>query len=157
MNVKKEIAFEIQRLHIIYDELTLIANSIGAFFAMNANIEYAVKNAYFISPIVDMNKLISNMMLWANVTEEMLQEKQTIETQFGETLSWKYLSYVRENPIQWDVPTKVIFGEKDNLMEMETIKDFVVQYNANLTVMEGGEHWFHTDAQMTFLDKWITQ
>ena len=97
------------------------------------------------------------MILWANVTEEMLQEKQTIETQFGETLSWKYLSYVRENPIQWDVPTKVLFGEKDNLMEMETIKDFVVQYNANLTVMEGGEHWFHTDAQMTFLDKWITQ
>jgi hypothetical protein len=24
-----------------------------------------------------------------------------------------------------------------------------------LTVMEGGEHWFHTDEQIQFLDDWI--
>lgn len=28
-------------------------------------------------------------------------------------------------------------------------------HNANLTVMENGEHWFHTEEQVTFLDKWI--
>ena len=53
--MKKEIAFETQRLHIIYDEFTLIANSIGTCFAMNAHIEYAVKLAYFISTIVATN------------------------------------------------------------------------------------------------------
>jgi len=26
---------------------------------------------------------------------------------------------------------------------------------AELTVMEEGEHWFHTDEQMRFLDNWI--
>ena len=28
-------------------------------------------------------------------------------------------------------------------------------YEATLTVMEGGEHWFHTDEQMQFLNDWI--
>ena len=26
---------------------------------------------------------------------------------------------------------------------------------AELTVMPGGEHWFHTEEQMRFLDEWI--
>ena len=26
---------------------------------------------------------------------------------------------------------------------------------AALTVMPGGEHWFHTEAQMQFLDRWL--
>jgi len=26
---------------------------------------------------------------------------------------------------------------------------------AELTVMEEGEHWFHTDEQMRFLDNWV--
>ena len=28
---------------------------------------------------------------------------------------------------------------------------------ASLTVMPGGEHWFHTDKQMRFLGEWITE
>ena len=28
---------------------------------------------------------------------------------------------------------------------------------AALTVMPGGEHWFHTDKQMRFLGEWITE
>lgn len=27
--------------------------------------------------------------------------------------------------------------------------------NASLTVLDGGEHWFHTPEQMRFLDDWI--
>ena len=26
---------------------------------------------------------------------------------------------------------------------------------ATLTVMKGGEHWFHTEEEMKFLDEWI--
>ncbi len=32
---------------------------------------------------------------------------------------------------------------------------FSKRHNAALTVMEGGEHWFHTEQQMQFLDDWI--
>lgn len=51
----------------------IIANSIGAFFAMNALSSKRISKAYFISPVVDMKKLIFDMMLWANVTEEDLE------------------------------------------------------------------------------------
>jgi len=35
------------------------------------------------------------------------------------------------------------------------MKDFAEKHHAGLTVMENGEHWFHTDEQMQFLDNWI--
>lgn len=53
------------------DRLTLIANSIGAFFTMSALDETLADRACFISPVVDMESLIGNMMQWANVTEQV--------------------------------------------------------------------------------------
>lgn len=114
-----------------------------------------ISRAFFISPIVNLERLITDMMSWANVTEEDLQEKKYIETEFGETLSWEYLSYVRENPITWNVRTDILYGDKDNLTAIYTIKAFAKEHNTPLTIMEQGEHWFHTEEQMTFLDNWI--
>ena len=37
----------------------------------------------------------------------------------------------------------------------ETISEFADKIGADLTVMEDGEHWFHTNEQMQFLDDWI--
>lgn len=138
-----------------YDRVILIANSIGAYFSMCALPQEKIQRAYFISPIVDMEKLIRNMMLWANVSEEELREKKTIQTAFGETLSWEYLSYVRNQPLHWAVPTEILYGAQDNLTTLETINDFATSHDAGLTVMENGEHWFHTPEQMSFLDAWL--
>ena len=138
-----------------YDSISLVANSIGAFFAMSALSGKAIEKAYFISPIVDMEKLIADMMTWANVTEDELREKQTIETSFGETLSWGYLCYVRDHPIQWAVPTHILYGEKDHLSSLATTSAFAEKCAATLTIMPLGEHWFHTAEQMSYLDTWI--
>ena len=102
-----------------------------------------------------MEKLIGNMLLWANVTERELEEKQEIPTNFGETLSWRYLCYVRERPVTWNIPTRILYGEHDDLTSMETVSAFAKETGAELTVMPGGEHWFHTEEQMRFLDAWI--
>lgn len=138
-----------------YETISIIANSIGAFFTMNALSDRNIKNAYFISPIVNMEKLISDMMVWANVTEEELYKEKEIETAFGETLSWKYLCYVREHSTKWNIPTKILYGKKDHLTSYETMFDFAAKNGIPLTVMDNGEHWFHTDEQMNFLDDWI--
>ncbi len=138
-----------------YGSITLIANSIGAFFSMCALDTKTVDNALFISPIVDMEKLITDMMLWAGVTEKELEIQKEIPTEFGETLSWKYLCYVREHPIDWSVSTRILYGECDNLTSHKTVSDFAVKIGAPLTVMENGEHWFHTVEQMHFLDNWV--
>ena len=42
------------------EHLTLVANSIGAFFALSSLDETLVDRTYFISPIVDMENLICN-------------------------------------------------------------------------------------------------
>lgn len=139
------------------DSLTLVANSVGAFFSMSSLDETLIEKAYFISPVVDMEKLIGNMMLWAGVSERELAEKLEIPTDFGETLSWNYLCYVREHPVSWRVPTRILYGEHDNLTSPETVSDFAKNIGAQLTVMPNGEHWFHTEEQMQFLDEWITR
>lgn len=71
-----------------------------------------------------MEKLIMDMMSWTKVTEAKLHEKQEISTDFGETLSWEYLCYVRKYPISWLVPTYILYGEKDNLTSGKTISEF---------------------------------
>lgn len=154
-NAKLEFPAAFETLVTGYDNVILIANSIGAYFSMCALPQEKIEKAYFISPVVDMEKLICNMMMWANVSEQDLREKGIIETSFGETLSWEYLSYVRSHPTHWNVPTEILYGDKDNLTDRQTITAFANAISAGLTVMENGEHWFHTAEQMAFLDEWI--
>jgi hypothetical protein len=151
----KEIYDAIIELKSQCENIILIANSIGAFFCMNAGIDNMIQKAYFISPIVDMEKLITNMMKWVHVTERELESKGRIHTKFGEDLSWEYLQYVRNHPVKWNTPTRILYGDNDYLMSIETITDFANKHQASLTIMEGGEHWFHTEEQMMFLDNWI--
>ena len=114
-----------------------------------------IEKSMFISPIVDMEKLILNMMAWSNVTEEELHKEKVIKASFGETLSWEYLSYVRNHPINWHTPTNILYAENDNLTSLETITDFAHKMGASLTVINNGEHWFHTEEEMAFLDNWF--
>ena len=161
----KEIRIAVEELKGKYEDVILIANSIGAFFSMiatphfdhrskNAGIDDMIQKAYFISPIVNMEKLITDMMNWANVSEQELTEQReqndarinsvesrwkktegqlesegVIHTDFGEDLSWDYLSYVRNHPITWSVPTQILYGSNDHLTSLETITDFASIHN----------------------------
>ena len=105
-----------------------------------------------------MEHLIDNMMQWAGVTKEELEAKKIIPTVFGQTLSWEYLLYVKQHPImKWDSETKVLYGSKDNLTERYVVDKFVKRFHCSLTVMENGEHWFHTDNQLMVLNRWEQQ
>lgn len=138
-----------------FRSVTLIANSIGAFFALCALGEKWIDRAFFISPVVDMERLILDMLGWAGKTETELRERGTIQTDFGQTLSWDYLTDVRAHPVSWGIPTHILYGKQDHLTSFSTISAFSERIGASLTVMDGGEHWFHTPAQMAFLDRWI--
>lgn len=133
------------------DKVVLIAVSIGAFLSMNALFNQKIDKALFVSPVTDMERLIQNMMTWSGVTEKQLESLGEIDTDFGETLSWQYLSYVREKTIVWNVPTHVVYGSADNLVALDTVENFVKNHKATLSVMDGGEHWFHTEQQLAFL------
>ena len=134
----------------------LIANSMGAYFSMHALNEMPIEKAFFISPMTDMEKLILGMLSLSGFTENDLREKGELPSAIeGETLSWEYLNFVRENPINWSIPTEILYGEHDSLTSFETVSRFAEKIGAGLTVMPNGEHWFHTEEQMRFLDSWL--
>lgn len=138
-----------------WSELSLHANSIGAYFSMLAFDDIKLHKALFVSPIVDMEKLIVTMMNWAGVPEAELHEKGEIPTNFGETLSWRYLSWVREHSIEsFFAPTAILYAGQDNMTSRETVEAFAKKHNAVLAVMENGEHWFHTPEQLKVLAAW---
>ncbi len=133
--------------------VSLRANSIGAYFAMLAFA--APERALLVSPVLDMEGLILTMMGWAGVTEEQLRRQGEIATSFGQTLSWKYLCWVREHPVHdRPCPISILYGSGDNMTPRRTVDGFVRGHNAKLTVMEDGEHWFHTPEQSAVLQKW---
>ena len=156
-NTPWDVKHELLQAYSEYDAVGIIANSIGAYFAMNAFQGVKVERAFFISPIVDMEKLIADMMRYSGVTENELAERKEIALPSGEILSWEYLCYVRDNQLTWNVPTHILYGENDSLTPYEVISSFAGKHNATLTVMQDGEHWFHTDEQMRFLDSWLKQ
>nr|WP_057738198.1 alpha/beta hydrolase [Liquorilactobacillus uvarum] len=156
--VKEKIQVHYEMLKEKYDEVYVLANSIGAYFTIYALQNKNVEKASFISPIVDMEKLIIDMMGWANVTESELYEQKIIATDLGEELSWKYLQFTRDTHINWRVPTEILYAENDNLTSLQTITDFAQEReNRRVTVMKNGEHWFHTDEQLLFLNKWLNK
>ena len=150
-----EFQAEAKRLLSEYDSVILVANSIGAYFSLLSLADMPIEKAYFISPIANMEKLILDMMQWAGVTEDEIKEKGVIATDFGEDLSWEYLTWVRSHPVSWHIPTEILYGSEDNLQSMDTVKAFAAGCGAGLTVMEHGEHWFHTEEQLQFLREWL--
>lgn len=133
--------------------VSLRANSIGAYFAMLAFANPA--RALLLSPVLDMEGLILTMMNGAGVSEAQLRERGEITTSRGQFLSWKYLRWVREHPVhRWACPIRILWGSGDNMMPREAVEAYARRQGARLTVLEGGEHWFHTPEQLTALKKW---
>ena len=145
------------RMQPVWKHIRIYGVSIGAWLAMQTLQELKPDRALFVSPVMDMESLITGMMQAANVTEAQLQAAGEISTAFGETLSWPYLCWVREHPLQWKVPTQVLYGAKDNLTSQTALEQFRQQSGAHLTILEDGEHWFHTPLQMAVLQSWEEQ
>jgi len=151
--VRSELERVIAYMQRSWDTVAVRADSIGAYFAMLA-LDTPAK-ALFVSPVVDMERLICAMMGWAGVTETQLEQEGEIPTAFGETLSWPYLRYVRTHPVHhWTCPISVLYAGQDNMTDRETIETFSRAHDAELSVMENGEHWFHTQEQLAALRDW---
>ena len=149
--LRSVLAYACQR----WGHIALRATSIGAWFSMQAFAEEQFEKALFVSPVLDMEKLIRNMMLWASVDVARLEQEGEIPTDFGETLSWHYLQYARAHPItDWDVDTAILYAGRDNLTDRATVDEFVRRFGCGLTVLADGEHWFHTPEQLVVLRNW---
>ena len=137
--------------------ISLMANSIGAYFALLAYKEENLKQCLFLSPVINMESLIQKMMQWFDISDEKLFKEQAIPTPIGQTLYWDYYQYVKNNPIvTWNAPTSILYGRKDNLFEYELMLSFATTFNCKLHLSENAEHYFHTDEDMRIYKNWIT-
>ena len=85
------------RMKPVWAHIRLYGVSIGAWLAMQALQGDAPEQALLVSPVVDMEALITNMMQCAHVTEEQLQRAGEIPTGLGETLSWPHAGALRRS------------------------------------------------------------
>ncbi|WP_053955024.1 alpha/beta hydrolase [Inediibacterium massiliense] len=138
------------------NNISIFACSMGAYFSLLAYKNMHLKQCLFLSPVVNMERIITNMMIWFNVSESRLKVEKEIPTPIGQTLYWDYYCYVKKHPIVvWNHPTSILYGSEDNLCELDVVSAFVKFFNCDLEVMEGGEHYFHTKEQLQFFRKWL--
>lgn len=153
----------VEELHSVMDyaktqtqEISHFACSMGAYFSLRAYQDEPLAQALFLSPVVDMERLIGNMMTWFSVSEQRLQAEQTVETPIGQTLYWDYYQHVKAHPItRWTAPTHILYGSADNLCERDVIDRFTRHFGCRLTVLAEGEHFFHIPEQLGFYAKWL--
>ena len=120
-------------LYLHWQSVSVRANSIGSWFAMLALQGKKVSQALFVSPLLDMKRFIEN------------QPSREDD----------YYGWVVNNPItQWDAPTYILRPNVDLVVSEAVSRDFLNQHQCQLTIMSGGEHWFHTPGQLAFLKAW---
>lgn len=145
----------------ISNNISVFACSMGAYFSLLAYKHNSLKQCLFLSPVVDMERIINNLMKWSNVNENMLEEEKVIPVNIdniGYTLYWDYYCYVKDHPInEWNIQTSILYGSNDDLCEFEAISKFVNSFKCNLEVMENGEHYFHTEEQLKFFRQWLKE
>lgn len=152
----KELKKVIKYAQSISGEVSIFGCSIGAYFSLLATKGLHLQQALFLSPVVDMKEIIENMMGWFNISEDCLKEKKEIPTPTGQTLFWDAYCYVRENPIKnWCIPTSVLYGSKDEICSFNSISSFSKQFNCSLDILDKGEHFFHTNDQLTYYRNWL--
>ena len=136
------------------DNLYLFGCSIGAYFSMLAYQNEPLTQALFLSPILDLQRVVNNMMTQFDISEQRLKQAQKIVTP-AKTLYWKDYQYITNHPVAWKLPTELLYGTNDFFCEPDCIHRFSEGGQVNITVMEGGEHYFHTETQLAFFQEWL--
>lgn len=75
------------------EQISLFGCSMGAYFSLLAYKDTKIHHAWFLSPVVDMGRIIRNMMEQSGITEEELRDRKVIDHPI-EPLSWDYYCYV---------------------------------------------------------------
>ena len=138
-----------------WKEVSLYACSLGAYFCLNAYNTRKIKKCLFQSPILDMEYLIKQMMVWFEISEERLAREKEIETPI-DIMTWDYYQYVKEHPVlKWNIETHILFAGRDTMQSLEIVREFVNNFNCVLTLSENSEHPFMGEEDGTIVEQWL--
>lgn len=139
-----------------YDEVMVIAVSLGAFYTYEYLADFKIKRAFFISPVVSMFQTIIDMMVMYGVKDKELKEKRFIELEDGRVLSYDFYQHVSNEEDHWNVPTDILYGAYDELVYTGSMMEFLENHPlAKLTVKSDSEHHFASKEEKAFIKDWI--
>lgn len=140
-----------------WGKISVRATSIGVYFSLLAFKNEIIEKCMFASPLVDMVRMIDDLMKLANVGEERLRAEKEIKTDFGQTLSWQYYRYANDNPVKAICKrTEILYATGDEVIPQETVEKFAKDNNCKLTILDGGEHWLHLPCEVGKMERWET-
>ena len=155
-DVGEAVKKEFEQLIKPYDEVVVVANSIGCLYTYECLSSFNIKQAFFISPVASMFEIIKGMMKMNNISLEELKEKKHIQIQGGVLLSYDYYMYFSNYKDNWKVPTKILYGTEDKLVSLTSVQQFVSNHaQCGLAIKEGAGHHFHTEEEKAFIRNWI--
>ena len=141
-----------------YDEVIIIANSIGAFYAYEYLSDFKIDRAFFISPIVSMFQTIIDIMSIYDVEDKELREKKFITLPDGTVLSYDFYQHVSDDEDHWEVPTDILYGAYDGEVYTGSMLEFLENHPlARLTVKSDSEHYFVSEEEKEFIKDWINR
>ena len=156
--LKEPIQNEFKKLTKGYDEIFVIANSIGAFYTYEYLSSYKIKKAFFISPIVSMFQQIVDLMAMYGIKDKELERKKFITLEDGNVLSYDFYQHVSTDEDNWKVPTEILYGAFDQMVYMGSMMEFLENHpQAKLTVKSESEHHFSSPEEMKFIKNWINK
>ena len=147
---------EFKKLSKGYDEVIVIANSIGAFYACEYLADFKISKAFFISPIVSMFQNIIDIMSMYGIKDKELEQKKFIEVEDGTVLSYDFYQHVSNDEDHWEVPTEILYGAYDEVVYTGSMLEFLENHPlARLTVKSDSEHYFASEEEKDFIKDWI--
>ena len=154
--LKDTIQNEFKKLSKGYDEVVVIANSIGAFYACEYLSEFKITQAFFISPIVSMFQNIVDIMAMYGIKDKELQKNKFMELDDGTVLSFDFYQHVSNDEDNWKVPTEILYGAYDEVVYTGSMMEFLENHpNSRLTVLSDAEHYLYTPEEKKFIRNWI--
>lgn len=154
--VKNTIVSEFKKIISNYKIVYIIGNSIGAFYAYMYLDSFDIKAAFFISPFVNMKNYIESQLRKNKIDLKQFEESKIIELPDKQVLSYDFYQSL-SNKDGWKTKTNILYGEKDNVVDKNSIFDFVANHNACLSIIKNGNHYLHTPSQLRYIKKWITE
>ena len=138
-----------------WKKVSLYGCSLGAFFALHAYRDKPFERCLFQSPILNMEYLVEQMMLWFDVTPRQLEQAGEIDTPV-DPLRWDYFQYVRAHPITcWTSPTHILYGGRDTLQSEPVVRAFAEKFDCSLTISPNSDHPFGGEKDGEIVKLWL--
>ena len=137
-------------------EVSLLANSIGAYFSLCDTPPGTFERAWMVSPLLDLEYYIRDIMAEYSVTDEQLEAQTVIDTPRG-VLERSYLRFVEEHPARLNAPSWMIRGDQDEMVPLSALSRFVGAPGVELVQVEGGQHFLGQPPHLDTVVAWFEE